>query len=256
VKFTHGVVVGCGGTGSILVEPLARLLAYHKNGTRQIVLMDGDKFEKKNLTRQLFDPKFVGKNKAQVTAERLTGISSVRVVPSYINQISFVAQMMSLEDPAKMCPLVITAVDNHASRKAIIAGLDEMPIQDFACLIPGNELAHGRVSVYLKYKGQKATPHPFDNYPEIREPKDRIPGGCQKEAPSTPQLISANMGAAFTCLQLVQALLDGSPFHQEVHFNTLTFRQLGQENPIQEPKPPAPPEEVVVKPKAKKVKTK
>jgi hypothetical protein len=240
MKFTVGVLVGCGGTGSILAEPLARLLAYHKNGTRQMVLMDGDKFEKKNLVRQLFSPKLVGKNKAEVIANRLEGISNVKVVPSYINKTSFVAEMMSLPEPSKMVPLVITAVDNHASRKAIIEGLDDMPLQDFACLIPGNELASGRVSVYLKYKGQVVTGHPLELYPEIKDPTDKIPGGCAKQAPSTPQLISANMGAALTCLEISQALLDGAGFHREIHFNTLTFKQLGQEDILMEPQAPAP----------------
>lgn len=239
MKFTHTVLVGCGGTGSILAEPLARLMAYHENGAKETILIDGDKFEKKNLARQLFDPKYVGKNKAQVMAMRLKGITKTRVIPTFINQESFVAEMVSIEDFTKGTPLVITAVDNHASRRAIIAALDELPNENFACLLPGNELATGRVSVYLRYKGKAATAHPFDKYPEIKQPEDKIPGGCQKEAPSTPQLISANMGSALVCMEISQALLDCAPFHEEVHFNTLTYKQMGQEDPRQEPKPKA-----------------
>jgi len=47
-------------------------------------------------------------------------------------------------------------------------------------------------------------------YANLREPKDRAPGGgCMAEAPATPQLLVANMAAAFATMVQLQALLDG-----------------------------------------------
>lgn len=44
-KIDRVYLIGTGGIGSILVEPLCKLLTYHKNGTLDITLIDGDNFE-------------------------------------------------------------------------------------------------------------------------------------------------------------------------------------------------------------------
>lgn len=65
------VVIGAGGTGSRLVPMLAQFiktLGWVINP--QIIIFDPDVVEVKNLVRQNFIPRDVGKNKAQVLAER------------------------------------------------------------------------------------------------------------------------------------------------------------------------------------------
>jgi hypothetical protein len=69
----HYLVVGCGGTGSYLVRDLARFVAVQneKYGTKSaITLCDGDVVEERNLIRQNFIREDVGRNKAEVLAER------------------------------------------------------------------------------------------------------------------------------------------------------------------------------------------
>jgi hypothetical protein len=62
-------VVGCSGTGSIVVEQLARL------GTGKLVLVDHDKVEEKNLNRILNSKVTdIGKYKTDVLAEAVEGI--------------------------------------------------------------------------------------------------------------------------------------------------------------------------------------
>ncbi len=237
MRFGKLVLIGCGGTGSWLAEGLIRLLAYHENGTREVVLIDGDKFEEKNLERQMFDPKLVGMNKAKATAKRLTGLCKPKIIESYMNKENFIAEMMSIKGFCESFPLVILAVDNHASRKALITAMDEMPIQHFCVITPGNELDFGRTGVYLKMHGAAVTGNPVEMYPDIKDPQDRIPGGCQEKAPSTPQLIGANAGAAVLTLWTIQAMLDGRPWYEEAHFNTRTFKILGQGEPLGAAKP-------------------
>lgn len=234
MRFTHLVMVGCGGTGSILVEPLVRLLAYHKNGCRRTILIDGDKFEEKNLARQLFDPKHIGKNKAEVTAERIANICKTTAIKSFIDKEAFLVEMVNEEGFIKGSPLVVLSVDNHASRKAVILAMDEMKIENFVVLLPGNELDFGRCSVYAKSGGVILGAHPFELYETIKNPTDRIPGGCAKEAPSTPQLVSANFGAAFSSMLLVQALLDHEKWFPEIHFNCRNHKLVGQGAPFKE----------------------
>lgn len=47
MKFHTCLMIGCGGTGSHLVEPLTKLLMHHKNGTLKIYVADGDVYEPK-----------------------------------------------------------------------------------------------------------------------------------------------------------------------------------------------------------------
>lgn len=66
LKGLHAVVVGCGGTGSILVEALGRL------GIGALTVIDGDRLEESNLNRfQGGEPWMAGKPKALLLARRL-----------------------------------------------------------------------------------------------------------------------------------------------------------------------------------------
>jgi tRNA A37 threonylcarbamoyladenosine dehydratase len=61
-------VIGCGGIGSWLVDPLCTLLAYSNYPTVEVSLIDGDTYEERNRERQNFME--IGP-KATVTAQRL-----------------------------------------------------------------------------------------------------------------------------------------------------------------------------------------
>jgi PRTRC genetic system ThiF family protein len=65
-------VVGCGGTGSFLVQLVCRVLQHLiQQGKRaSLVLVDPDQIEAKNLTRQCFCQAEVGLNKAEALAAR------------------------------------------------------------------------------------------------------------------------------------------------------------------------------------------
>ena len=65
------VVVGVGGTGGFVAEGLCRLT----HGSQlPILLIDPDRVEERNLVRQAFYPKDLGKFKSQVVAERLAAL--------------------------------------------------------------------------------------------------------------------------------------------------------------------------------------
>jgi PRTRC genetic system ThiF family protein len=63
------VIVGCGGTGSLVAEGLCRLLI---NSDLTLMLVDFDRVEPHNLLRQNFFAGEVGKFKSQALAERLS----------------------------------------------------------------------------------------------------------------------------------------------------------------------------------------
>jgi tRNA A37 threonylcarbamoyladenosine dehydratase len=61
-------IIGVGGIGSYLVEPLARYLNF-LNTSVEITIVDGDAYESKNKQRQQFSK--IG-NKAEVTVKDLS----------------------------------------------------------------------------------------------------------------------------------------------------------------------------------------
>lgn len=74
-------VIGVGGTGGYLVRDLARYvstLPYAK--TTLMILMDQDEVEVKNINRQNFITKDIGKNKAEVLATRYASAFGIKIV--------------------------------------------------------------------------------------------------------------------------------------------------------------------------------
>ena len=229
--FQHVYLLGVGGTGSHLVDPLSRLLIHHCPDNQQdfnFTLIDGDSYEEKNLERQLFDKALVGKNKAGATAQKLTH-AKIASLETYVNEHLFTQMIQSIHRNDSV--LVILAVDNHATRKDIITAIDKRGLKNFVVISPGNSYSTGQAVVYSKWNGAALTDHPFDKYEELKDPKDAIPNGCAAQTPSTPQLITANACAALATLLTVSAMLDNKDWFDEVHFNCETMKMSPQGEP-------------------------
>lgn len=227
MKFKHVFLVGAGGTGSHLIGPLVQLLRYHPEGTNEITIIDGDSYEDSNATRQVFDEDALGENKARATGKRL-GLDSIRTIAQFVDKEKFsdiLAATISKDDSF----LVITAVDNHATRNAIIQSVDE-GYDNFVLISPGNAYDQGQVVLYVKEDGEAKTVHPFQKYADIAEPEDAIPGdgGCSQVVASTPQLITANMGAAWGTLVTISNILDDKGWFEELHFNCRKGKMVPQ----------------------------
>lgn len=233
MKFDHAIIVGAGGTGSHLLEPLSRLLLFHENGTRNIVVIDGDVYEEHNSVRQLFDNQLLGRNKAEAAAERL-GFANIQPIPRYVDGETFLNILSGITEAKKETKLlVILCVDNDATRHDIIAGLDAEGYTNFALVTPGNGYNSGQVMSYVKWNDEALTPHPFAKQPGLANPEDHIPGfGCQVEAASTPQLITANAMAAVGTLCAISAMLDDGEWYDEIHFSCVRQKLVPSGAPI------------------------
>lgn len=227
MKFDRVIVVGCGGTGSHLIDPLVRMLAFHDRGCGDILIVDGDEYESKNSERQIFNEAELGKNKALATQARLNPFE-VTALPEFINGEKFSELVQN-----KGSLLVIASVDNHATRNAMIRVLENDGFEDFVFISPGNDYSHGQSVLWVRKNGKDRTVHPFEKYPGLKEPTDHIPGhSCQVEAVSTPQLITANASSALTVLLSVQAILDEKPLYEEVHFDCVRMKMAPQGAPV------------------------
>lgn len=242
MRIHDAIIVGCGGTGSYLAEPLTRLLTFHPNASGRVTFIDGDVYEEGNATRQVFRECDLGRNKAEVTAERIRDFvpgSECDYHGGYLDPVGAQGAIVNHSvrqgeagDDAFL--LVVSAVDNHATRKAMIEAVDTIGLRTLF-LSPGNALASGQVVAYVHPGTQsdgEVHSHPFVRHPELADPQDVMPGTCAQQAPATPQLIGANMGAALVTLWTVQGWLDGRGLYDCTSFDSVTLAVKGLGNPL------------------------
>ena len=187
-------ILGVGGIGGALAAPLCRYLQYTVNSDEPITitLIDGDKYERKNLDRQNCAWGDLNTNKAQAELEKLQaefGTLDIEVYPSYITP-------MNIDSVIKDGDVVFCGVDNHKTRK-VLADYAKT-LDNIVIISGGNEMTDGGVQIFIKKDGKRITANLDEYHPEIADPKDKSPDevGCAEMAPSAPQLYFMNMQVA------------------------------------------------------------
>lgn len=179
-------LIGCGGVGSWLAPALCKL-----HGQRNLTLIDGDRLEKKNLDRQLFDETQIGKNKSAALGEKY-GCEWL--------EAWFRAGLLELSSH----DWLLVCVDNHPAR---LASLEECDRTGCRAIIAANETWSAEAFFYQS-RWQSTPLDPRVYYPELRTSRANDPRaaaiGCTGEAQAdNPQLASANLMAASLLLQLL-----------------------------------------------------
>jgi hypothetical protein len=106
-------LVGCGGTGGFVAESLCRLLI---GRDAALYLVDPDRVEAINVTRQAFELDEVGRFKSEVLADRLSARFHREINYSVL---PYDARVHAAFDRSSGMNLVIGAVDNAGARRAI-----------------------------------------------------------------------------------------------------------------------------------------
>jgi PRTRC genetic system ThiF family protein len=116
------VIVGCGGTGSLVAEGLCRLLI---NSDLTLMLVDFDRVEPHNLLRQNFFAGEVGKFKSQALAERLSRHYGRRIGYSVMpyERDMFDEPMGGGMYHKAMSLIIIGCVDTAEARRSIADGM-------------------------------------------------------------------------------------------------------------------------------------
>lgn len=99
-------VVGCGGTGGYVAESMCRLLPVNAD----LILIDHDRVEERNLARQNFTRDELGELKSEALAKRLS-----QKFGRGVGYATLPVSMMEFRAPG----LVIGCVDNGPARKQI-----------------------------------------------------------------------------------------------------------------------------------------
>ena len=121
------VMLGAGGTGGHIAPHLYRLL-HALDRPVKVIIVDGDIVEGKNLVRQNFIAADLGRNKAQVLAERYASAFGMEAqyIPEFVESEETLSELVKPEclpvwmDSGKYpqeLPILIGAVDNNRSRQ-------------------------------------------------------------------------------------------------------------------------------------------
>lgn len=168
-------IVGCGGLGGFLVEFLGRL------GVGHITAVDGDRFDRTNLNRQVLSEEAnLGLSKAAQARERLG-----RVNPSV--EVTALEQFLTAENAAEILAghhLVLDALDSIPHRLMLQRICKEQKIP----------LVHGAVEGWF---GQVTTVFPGD------DTLCRLYPGCSEE--TIPERGAATLSFAPAFIASVQA---------------------------------------------------
>jgi len=196
-------IVGCGGTGGFVAESLCRLLP--SKGV-DLILVDHDRVEERNLTRQSFYREDLGKFKSETLARRLSTRFGRPVCYSTLP-----VAMERIASPG----LVIGCVDNGLARRDIASAVLRIPSpkwwvdagngENFGQIVIGNTdiLAEMTPDENI-YRG---LPLPTLQKPELLQqtPNTR---SCAEVAEEQGPTINLMMAAAV--VEVVRRLIDGT----------------------------------------------
>lgn len=181
------VILGCGGVTSHILPALIHQF--------NVILVDGDKYEPKNVTRQLAAHVGDGKNKAEVLRDIYKDLTD--------KEITAIPQYLDKNTDLPPHDVLLVAVDNHDARIAAEASAT----RHFVPMIWGaNEEFDPQAFMWLP--DRKDTWHNPITRMDI-QPDGRSPlGGCNTQAAldEKPQLAIANNVAGGLMLLMLHAL--------------------------------------------------
>jgi molybdopterin/thiamine biosynthesis adenylyltransferase len=215
-------VVGVGGIGGYLIEPLARYLSYCEDSC-EITVIDGDVFEERNKERQRFT---AYENKAENTVAQLKEQFPkihFRAKPEYLTEDNIITSIREGD-------VVFLCVDNHATRKLVSDRCEEL--DNVNLISGGNDYTDGNIIVYQRKNGKDIGKPPTKLYAKIAQPEDKNPGqlteaerqSCQREAQTNPQLLFTNLAIASTMLNCYRRVEQDNVNFEQVYVDIQTLR--------------------------------
>jgi len=227
------IMLGAGGTGGHVAPHLYRLLHTLERYVK-VIVCDGDIVEEKNLVRQNFISADLGKNKAQVLAERYASAFGLEVsyIPEFIEDESRLAEL-AVPDTYPGSPysyekqeglsILIGCVDNNRSRQ--LCHNVFKAARSLIYIDSGNGEYTGQVICGIRRGGRTYYKPVGDTYPDVLADTDKFPTqlSCAEAAVSEPQSIVANIMAATAVVSYIYNILVlGSIETRSVTFSTRT----------------------------------
>lgn len=223
-------IIGLGGIGTYLVEPLCRYLSYLPDYS-EVTLIDGDSYEEKNRERQQFDR---CENKALVSSENLK-IKFPKVHFRYKGEFITDDNVITT---IREGDYVFLCVDNHATRKVVSDRCEEL--DNVVLISGGNDYTDGNVIYYVRKDGNDVNRSPTAIFPKIANPTDKNPGdltqaertGCAREAETNPQLLFMNLAIASCMCNVFYAHEKDRAKFEQVYVDIMTQRSKPSPDPL------------------------
>jgi len=226
------VMLGAGGTGGHIAPHLYRLLHALDRPVR-VIIADGDIVEQKNLIRQNFIQADLGRNKAQVLAERYASAFGLAIeyIPEFVEDEKRLMALITPEtayntqrrqyEPVHV--ILIGAVDNNRSRQLCHAVFKKA--NDLIYIDSGNGEYTGQVVCGIRRAGRTYYKPIGDMYPDVLELTDKFPTqlSCAEASVSAPQSIVANIMAATIVVSYIYNILVCG----EINVRSATFSSTG-----------------------------
>ncbi|HYG60722.1 MAG TPA: ThiF family adenylyltransferase [Symbiobacteriaceae bacterium] len=202
------IIVGAGGIGSALFQDLCRFLPH----TLDIHLVDGDTVEGKNIQRQMFSRKDLGRNKAEALQEKGTMALGLDRIYHHAWFLEGSHQLHQIAQHYSRVTLV-GAVDNHPARRVMEAWVqqaaDKRTVYYVDC---ANEESRGEVvAVFADKAGvQGAFRSQVDPAVLTDDRGDPLKKSCnQLLDEGNRQVLATNRKAAIIALECIDAHLKG-----------------------------------------------
>lgn len=210
-------LVGCGGTGSQFLDLYGQLsTAGHFRGT-SLLIIDNDRIEDTNLSRQRYSHFEIGEKKADISARRMKGFYNVNTeaIPERLGE-----QLLSAilaKHRARNIAIWVLAVDNMETRMLVydrfVGDLSNPQLRGGNWIIvdPGNTTESGQVCTLMKLGSNLYGVDPrivFSNYQQSYTQYTQRRRGCSLAMETQPQTLLSNTMNASLCIHSLNQIFN------------------------------------------------
>lgn len=230
------VIVGAGGTGSNLIARFSQFLV-GTDADYEVIVIDGDSIEDKNLERQNFLPNDVLQNKADVICQAVSETYGLTFssYSEYINTVNDLSELFNAMDHSEyrngerrvVMPVLIGCCDNHRCRQVMEKWFDAATTAIY--IDSANEFSVGEVVVGVKRDGVVVSPSRKFYFPEIMRSKVKRKSeeSCGAINKSKPQHLATNCEAANILLSILCNLISNNSISGGIiYFDTFAFSKV------------------------------
>lgn len=220
-------VVGCGATGSALVQNLSQFAKYEKK-IKRIILIDNDVVEVKNFKNQKYFVNDMDKNKARVLASRYKKLEiDISYYEERILDSKRLLEMVNDNIKNGEIPILVSCVDNNKARKVFHEFFYMKDIKDLIYIDTGNgdgNHRYGQTVCGAKKDNMVISKTVGDLYPEIFEEAKVIedkPDYTCSNVIDHPQSLATNIMSSTIVFAMINNIVSLEKIGRSVvNFNT------------------------------------
>lgn len=196
------IIVGAGGTGSLLARDLPKLLI---DTPHKMLLIDGDVVEKKNMKRQSYQEQDIGEYKAVALSSKINTFYNTRceALGLFLTKDEIIEYC---EHNLSYTPVIIGCVDNDATRKVLEYTFNYLDWCYY--LDSANGEYEGNIFISYKLDGKKRGVLRSDAY-EFEDDLHPLEESCEAQASKgNVQFLVTNAKMSIYLLEHCNALLN------------------------------------------------